>query len=167
MSEPKTNGDLLECERLMRGHRAGILTTLGADGHFHSRPMALPQHLSAKELWFATSADSTKVHDLEAEPQCALALHGGGSDATYVSLSGVGEVVRDPATLREKWEPGWRPYFPDGPGAKELVLIRFRPEHIEYVHPTTGRLHVLYTRAKQLLTRTREPPAPKRELDLQ
>lgn len=155
-----------ELQHLLQDFDTGILTTRGGDGHFHSRPMALEKGSLQDGLWFATSEGTAKVADLENDSHCAVAFFKGGHDATYVSVSGSGELIRDRATLHRMWSAAWKPWFPEGPDQHDLVLIRVRLEHAEYVHPHTGRLKVLFTMAKRLLTHSREEPAPKVELDL-
>jgi PPOX class probable F420-dependent enzyme len=160
------NGDTQELQKLLKGYRTAVLTTRGADGHFHARPMALQEESRSGELWFATSADSQKCRDLEADPHCALSLHDGGNDATYISLSGPAELVRDRQKVHELWDPSWRAWFPDGPEQEDWVLIHFRPEHVEYVHPATGRLKVLFTMLRRMLTHERVEPAEKKEIEV-
>src|SRR5690606_23612081 len=107
------------------------LTTRGADGHFHARPMAMRKHTpSVDELWFVTRDDTEKVDDLEQDGSCCLALVASERASSYVSMSGRGELVRDPVRVRELWDSGWNSWFPDGPGGR-LALIRFVPEHAE------------------------------------
>ncbi len=161
-------GDDQELERLLAGYDTALLTTRGPDGHFHTRPMAMQKHrASSRELWFVTSLESTKVHDLESDAQCAIALYSGQHSATYVSISGSAEIVRDRQMIHRLWEPGWRAWFPQGADEPDIALIHFRAEHAEYVHPVTGRLQVLFTMVRNIVTRNRAEPAAKKELDWQ
>jgi RPA family protein len=59
-----------------------------------------------------------------------------------------------------------RAWFPAGPEQDGVVLIKVRPEHVEYVHPSTGRLKVLYSLVKQVVARAPGELAQKKELDL-
>ncbi|HEY3452714.1 MAG TPA: pyridoxamine 5'-phosphate oxidase family protein [Myxococcales bacterium] len=155
-----------ELKRLLSHFDTGLLTTRGGDGHFHTRPMALQGRSLDDGLWFATAEGTAKVADLEADPHCGVAFHDGGRGATYVSVSGEATLVRDREVVRRLWSPTWKPWFPDGPEQKDLVLIHVRPEHAEFVHPHTGKLQVLFTMARRLVTHGRQEPAPKVELDL-
>ncbi|MGC4113739.1 MAG: pyridoxamine 5'-phosphate oxidase family protein [Myxococcales bacterium] len=152
-----------ELRQLLERFDTGLLTTRGGDGHFHTRPMALQARSIEDGLWFATTEGSAKVADLEADPHCGVAFY---DKATYVSVSGEATLVRDRATVHRLWSASWRPWFPDGPDQEDLVLIHLRPEHAEFVHPHTGRLQVLFTMARRLVTHGRQEPAPKVELDL-
>jgi general stress protein 26 len=129
---------------LLAGCRTAILTTRGADGLLHARPMATNQRVRGDEIWFATSADSKKCRDLETDPQCALAF-AAGSDGPTVSVSGTGEVIRDHRLARELWDRSWSRWFPAGPDAPDLALIRVIPEHVERHGPGPGKLEVLYS----------------------
>jgi len=160
-------GDRREFEALLKDYDTALLTTRGEDGHFHTRPMAVAKkHKSGSVLWFATWADTRKVQDLEVDPHCSLAFHASEGSATYLSVSGMAEIIRDQRTIHDLWEPGWKPWFPKGPGEQDIVLLRFIPEHAEYVHPAGGKLKVLFSTARALVTKQRPEVAPKKELDL-
>jgi general stress protein 26 len=156
-------GSLRELRALLDGMEIGFLTTVGRDGHFHSRPMQLQRHDSDGTLWFATSLDSQKCEDLRASSRCCVAFL---KSSKYVSISGSAELVKDEGMIRALWTPAWRGWFPEGPSEADLVLLRVVPEHVEYVDPPGGTLRSLYTRVKNAVTRTRAEPAPKKELDL-
>jgi len=133
---------------LLAAYRTAILTTRGADGHLHSRPMAMRQRVRGEEIWFATTIDSKKCKDLEHDPQCALTFTGESAGPT-ISLSGMGEVIRDRRLARELWDASWARWFPAGPDAAEVALIRVIPEHVERHGPGPGALEVLYTVARR------------------
>jgi general stress protein 26 len=162
-----TEAELKELQELLESHDTALLTTRGADGHFHTRPMGLQARAVKDGLWFATWDGSEKVIDLELDPHCGVTLYKGGRDSTYVSLSGQAQIVRDKAEIRRQWSDAWRPWFPNGPDEAQLTLIRFVPDHAEYVHPTTGRMHVLFTAARRLVTRQQEELPQKHDVDLQ
>jgi len=134
---------------LLAAYRTAILTTRGADGHLHARPMAMRQRVRGEEIWFATTAGSKKCKDLEHEPQCALAFAGDGETAT-ISISGTGEVIRDRRLMRELWDASWARWFPAGPEAPDAALIRVIPEHVERHGPGPGALEILYTADRKL-----------------
>ena len=68
--------------------------------------------------------------------------------------------------IEAMWRPTWRGWFPEGPGEPELVLVKVKPEHVEYVHPSGGTVKSLFTRVKNALTHSHDEPAPKKELEL-
>jgi general stress protein 26 len=131
--------------RLLAAYRTAILTTRGADGHYHSRPMAMRQQVRGEEIWFATSVASKKVQDLEQEPRCALTFFDPSGEGDALSISGTGEVIRDRKLLHELWDASWRRWFPGGPDQKEVALLRVMPEHVERHEGATGRTEVLFS----------------------
>lgn len=155
-----------ELAELLGKYDTALLTTRGPDGHFHTRPMAVQARPFEDDLWFATWMDSQKVADLEAEPHCGVSFYGGGRSSTYVSISGMAEVVHDRKKIHELWDPSWKAWFPEGPDSEDLALIRVQPEHAEWVHPTTGKLKVWATMVRRIVTHERVSPAEKKELDL-
>ena len=130
---------------LLARYRTALLTTRGADGHFHSRPMAMRQQVRGEEIWFATSIGSKKVQDLESDPHCALAFFDPSGAGDAVSLSGTGEVIRDRKLVHELWDASWRRWFPGGPDQKDLALVRVLPEHVERHDGATGKVEVLWS----------------------
>jgi len=128
---------------LLAAYRTAVLTTRGADGHLHSRPMAMRQQVRGEEIWFATRVGSKKCKDLEGEPQCALIFTGEG-DGPTISISGTGEVIRDRRLARELWDLSWARWFPEGPDVAEVALIRVIPELVERHGPGPGALEVLH-----------------------
>ncbi len=135
--------DARDYARLLSAYPTALLTTLGPDGHFHSRPMAMHHEVRGEEIWFATSARAKKCKDLAAEPRCALTFfdaEGGGT----ISLSGVGEVIRDQKLLRELWNPSWARWLAGGQ-RRDLALIRVIPQHVERTDGETGKSEVLFT----------------------
>jgi general stress protein 26 len=159
-------GNEHEVGDLIRKYHTAILTTRGADGHFHARPMAMQKEARLDHLWFATSADTRKVHDLEDNPECAVSLHESERAESYVSISGHGKIVRDREKIHELWEADWKLWFPDGPDQDDLALICVSPEHLEYVEPEGGKLKVLYSAVKAAVTRRRTEVTPRKDLDV-
>lgn len=159
-----TSGDRRELKKLLKEYDTALLITRGTDGHFHARPMAL-QETGLSEIWFATAYDSGKVHDLENDSACCVSLTSNEHAATYISLSGQGEIVRDEAKIRSLWNFGMKAWFPDGPDGGNIALIRFVPELAEYVDPVGGKAAVVASMIGNLLGRPSEP-APKKELEL-
>ncbi len=129
---------------LLGEFQTAVLTTRGADGHYHARPMAMRTRVRGEEIWFATTIESKKVRDLEHEPRCALVFFD-ASGGTTISLSGTGEVIRDRKLLRELWDPAWGRWFPGGPEQRNLALLRVIPEHVERHAPDSHKVEVLYS----------------------
>lgn len=128
---------------LLSTYRTALLTTRGADGHLHCRPMAMRQQVRGEEIWFATALRSNKCRDLEADPRCALAFFD-AEDGTTVSISGHGEVIGDRKLADALWDPSWSRWFPGGP-SRGVALVRVIPERVERHDGRTGKQTILFT----------------------
>src|SRR5512142_828240 len=120
---------------LLSAYRTALLTTLGPAGHFHSRPMAMHQTVRGEEIWFATSASAKKCKDLASDPRCALTFFD-SEDGGTISLSGVGEIIRDKKLLQEPGNPSGARGSPAGKQQAEGALTRVIPQHAE---PPNGK----------------------------
>ena len=71
-----------------------MLTTRRADGHLQSRAMATQKRAEGADLWFVTLEDTSKVHDIAADPHVNLAYY---KDRTreWISVSGIASITRD------------------------------------------------------------------------
>lgn len=155
-----------ELAELLHKYDTALFTTRGPDGHFHTRPMAVQRRGFGEEIWFATSSHSQKIEDIRNDEHCAVSFYKGDHGSTYVSMSGRADVETDRVKIHEMWDPTWKAWFPEGPDSEDLVLVRFRPEHAEWVHPKTGKPQVWAAMARRLLTHQRVEPAEKKEIDL-
>jgi len=64
---------------------------------------------------------------------------------TTVSISGMGEVIRDRKLMSELWDPSWTRWFPGGPEPSAVALLRVIPEHVERHDGATGRVDVVFS----------------------
>src|SRR3954464_6539136 len=78
-------------KKLLDGFDTAMLVTRSADGGMRSRPLAIAEKRD-DALYFATSAGSPKVDEIEADAHVNVAMQDG---RRYVSLSGVARLVRD------------------------------------------------------------------------
>lgn len=101
-----------------------MMTTVGAYGHLHSRPMSNNRNVEWDgDTWFFSYADSSQVKESEKEPNVNLA-YAVPNDIVFVSVTGKGEIVRDDAKKKELWYDELERWFPDGPEDNKVVLIK-------------------------------------------
>ena len=102
-----------------------LLTTRGADGRFHARPLAASQKAFDGELWFITQEGSPKLSELLSEPN-VLVAYSDPKRQRYVSVSGRADIRIDPAKVHEIWDTNQRLWFPKGPDEDDIRLISRR-----------------------------------------
>lgn len=117
--------------------RTCMLVTTGDDGQLLSRPMVVQQVRFDGDLWFVTDGDSSKVAQIRNGSGRVNAAFATG--ATWLSLTGTAEVIHDDGKAQELWNANLDTWFPEGPRAPGLRLIKVHAESAEYWDvPSTG-----------------------------
>ena len=124
-------GDLAELTRMIREIRIALLTTVGSEGQFHTRPVQTLKVEDDATLWFFTDWASPKVTELHRDIRVSLG-YADPAKNVYVALSGEGGLVRDPQKAKEMWSIEQRAYYPKGPNDERLALLRVAMLHAEY-----------------------------------
>jgi general stress protein 26 len=136
---------------LIRDVKIAMLTTRASDGTMHSRPLTtLDSDDFDGALWFLIAADSEKAQEIARRPQVNLG-YANPDDGKYVSVSGVAELVRDRARVRELWTPIAKVFFPRGPDDPNLVVLKVDVRSAEYWASPSSRVERLMGMAKAML----------------
>lgn len=97
---------------------------------FRSRPMAIAQVDDNCDLWFITSEESAKVHEIEADTRVHVICQDRGSSC--LTVSGRASLSHDRQMIQKLWKPTFRPWFPEGQDDPRIVLIHVLGEHGEF-----------------------------------
>jgi general stress protein 26 len=119
-------------EEIVAGFATGMLVTRASDGGMHARPLAVvrdPKQKSGGSTYFATSIESPKIGEIEADPNVVVTFQG---KARWAVIYGAAEIVRDPELIGRLWSEEWRVFFPDGWKDKSLCLLAITPKSGEY-----------------------------------
>lgn len=135
---------------LIQDMRIAMLTTVEHDGTLHTRPLATLEYANDGELWFFTSIDSAKVHEIE-EDRRASVTYADMDQNVYVVVAGTAEIVKDRKKAEDLWSPMAKAWFPNGLDDPKLALLRVRIERAEY-WDSPGRSAYLLGVAKATLT---------------
>jgi general stress protein 26 len=134
---------------LAKDIRIAMLTTMDADGHYVSRPMAQQEVEFDGDLWFFAERDSRAVAHVLAEPAVGVTL---SSNDSWISISGTAEVVDDRAKAHELWN-GWvEAWLPQGADDPSVVLIKVSGETAEYWDTPGGRVASAISLVKSKVT---------------
>jgi general stress protein 26 len=134
---------------LTKDIRITMFTTIDAEGHFVSRPMAQQQTEPDGDLWFFAERDSRVVEEILANPHVGLTL---SSNDTWISIDGTAEVVDDSAKAKELWNSFVEAWLPQGPDDPSVVLIKVDPHTAEYWDSPGGRVASLISLVKSKVT---------------
>ena len=137
--QPQASPELAHLGALIEAVEIGMLTTVEADGRMRSRPLRTLQMDADGALWFITSIASAKIGELDAHRRITLS-YCRPQHESYVSVSGVTQILRDPAQARALWSTSLLPWVPDGVEDPELVLLKVTVEEAEYWDAHHGRM---------------------------
>lgn len=144
-----SSDEIKKVAELIGDERFAMLTTQAADGTLMSRPMALQEVEFDGDLWFFATEDSRKVEHVGSHAQVNVTV---SSADVWVSLTGQASVVREVERKRELWNKGAEAWFPNGPDADEIVLIRVEGDSAEYWDSPGGRVATVFSLAKAKVT---------------
>jgi general stress protein 26 len=134
---------------LTRDIKITMFTTVDAEGHFVSRPMAQQLTEPDGDLWFFAERDSRVVEEITANPHVGLTL---SSTDTWISIDGDAQVVDDSAKAEELWNSFVEAWLPQGPDDPSVVLIKVDPHTAEYWDSPGGRVASLISLVKAKVT---------------
>jgi general stress protein 26 len=137
--------------QLTKGHPFAMVTTVDAGGHLVSRPLTTQDLDDDGRLWFFVGAESGWVKRFDGGSPVNVA-YVDGEGATFVSVSGKGELVEDRAKAEERWSKANEAWFPGGPTDPDLRLLRIDVEHADYWDATSSKVVRLASMAKAAVT---------------
>ncbi|MBZ6078351.1 pyridoxamine 5'-phosphate oxidase family protein [Microvirga puerhi] len=136
---------------MIQDMKIAMMTTVDADGTLHSRPMYSQETDEHGDLWFFTKVQSPKLTEISRDNEVNLA-YSDPEKQNYVSVSGKAEIVRDKATVDDKWSEGLRAWFPNGKDDPSIALVRVHPARGEFWDSPSSTLVHLYGYAKAAVT---------------
>ena len=128
-----------QLNELIRDIKIAMLTTVHSNGTVHSCPMAAQEADVEGHLWFFTATDTEKVDAIRENPNVG-AFYADPDGQRYVSVSGVADLLNNPAKKQELWNPLYKAWFPRGLDEPKLALIRVRITGVEYWNPPEGKM---------------------------
>jgi general stress protein 26 len=111
--------------------RACVMITSGKTGAHASRPMAAVDTDHMGNIWFFTNLRSNKVKDIEIDHFVQLIFAHPGKDS-YVDVRGRANVVTDKNSIKEKWTPLIKAWFPDGVDSPDVCLLQIKTDEVHY-----------------------------------
>jgi general stress protein 26 len=148
--EQSEAGDFAKLGELIRDMRIALLTSVDAEGRFHTRPVQTLEFEGNAFLWFFTDRGSPKADELRHDIRVSLG-YADPSKHTYVAVSGTATLIQDADKARKLWTVEQRAYYPGGPQDPRLALLRVHIERAEYwIAP--GRLSYLLAAGRAALT---------------
>jgi len=138
---------------MIKDIRFAMLTTCDADGTLHSRPMASKQADSFHgELWFFTKKSSHKIKEVHKGSEQVNVSYSDPDNQSYVSISGVADLIDDKVKSKELWTDYMKTWFPGGLDDPDLTLLRVKITTADYWNGPSSKIGQLYGMAKAAIT---------------
>lgn len=113
-----------KASELLKRCQAVTFATVNGEGFPRPVPVKTLRTDDALTIWFATGIDSEKVAHIRRNMRTGASFYDRDDS---VSLIGHAEVVTDPETLCDMWQPWLEAHFPGGPSDANYCLIKFTP----------------------------------------
>jgi general stress protein 26 len=150
---------------LIEDIQVAMMTTEGADGMLHSRPMIARQADFDGKLWFFARLGSDKTDEISEEGHVNLAYADPGRN-NYVSVSGQARIRRDRDLIHSLWSEPARTWFPKGADDPEICVIEVDVNHAEYWDAPSNAMVMAFGYAKARLTGEPARPGQHGRLDI-
>jgi general stress protein 26 len=114
---------------LIKDFRTAMVVTHAQDGSCHARPMAVAEIKPGADAHFATTIDSPKIAEIEADSRILITFQ---SSSEFATLEGTATIVRDRILIDRLWSEAWRVWYPKGKDDPSLRLLKVSVEQGEY-----------------------------------
>lgn len=108
----------------------------------HTRPMGTVEIEDDGTLWFFTDKRSIKVEEVERDRSVHLVYAHPGKES-YLDIWGRAHVVTDAQSIKDKWSPIVKAWFPGGKDDPNLALLKVSPLNVHYWDAETGKMIAL------------------------
>jgi general stress protein 26 len=106
-----------------------MLVTRTPEGALRARPLTVAGSEPDGTMYFSTSLEAPKVHEIEADAHVVVTLQ---SDKAYGSLSGTARLSRDRSLIERLWKESWKVWFPKGKDDPSLAILIVTATAAEY-----------------------------------
>lgn len=145
-------GSISKVTDIINDSHIGMFTTINEAGALVSRPLAVQEVKDDGDMWFFTSANTSQVAHLRANPAVNVSF---GKHTEWVSVAGTAEVVTDRQLIHDMWNQVVDAWFPDGPDTPEVVLLHVDSDSAEYWTSPGGTAATVLQWIKSKVTNSR------------
>lgn len=151
---------------LIQDAKICMLTTMDESGNHIARPMGMQDVEFDGDLWFFTLFSSRKAAQIQANPAVGVTFSDQKNNS-WVSISGMAELVDDRDKAEELWNPFLKAWFPDGIDTPGLILIKVTAQGAEYWDSPSSKTVVLMSMIKSAVTGEPARPGENERVELE
>lgn len=138
-------------QHLVNEVRICMFATHDDEYNITSRPMATIEVDDSGSIWFFTNEYSEKVNDISKDNKVYL-FYSHPDKNTYLHVKSNCTVVNDREKIKEKWNPLFKAWFPDGPDDPKLCFLKTDTQEASYWNGNSNKLISFFTILKAAAT---------------
>src|SRR5580698_5043586 len=170
ISEVHTETDFDKLDKLIRGIKFAMMTTIDGTGALQSRPMTTQKQPEGRAfdgtLWFFSSGRTSSVQEIAHDTRVNL-TYASADDSRFVSVAGTATISRDREMMKQLWSDIYKAWFPQGLDDPDICLLKVTAERAEYWEPPSGKMVQLLGILKAAATGERAKPGGHHVLDME
>ena len=116
-------------QEVIEGFSIAMLVTRTPEAQLRARPMSVAEVRGNGDIWFVTCSDDGKAEEIRDDPNVCVAMTSG---TQHISITGHATLDADRERLRSLWNARWQVFYPDGPDADNVVLLKVESSQGEY-----------------------------------
>jgi general stress protein 26 len=128
-----------------------LITKEKSDDGLSGRPMNISKIDEDGTMWFFTKASSYKVEEIEERKKVSITITNENSN-NYLMVNGIGTLVNDKIKMKELWSTILKAWFPLGLEDPDMLLIKVKPNEVDYWDSSSNSMVVLFNLLKSMVT---------------
>ncbi len=121
----------------IKGIKTAMVTTIGLDGLFRSRPMIAQKHEFDGHLWFFSHLSDEKIKEVKNDNRVGVTFVSPVNN-NWVAISGTAEVLNDKETMAKMWHSELKKWFPHEINEPDIALLKITAHKGEYWEANQG-----------------------------
>jgi general stress protein 26 len=105
----------------------------------HTRPMLTIEVEDNGTLWYFTDIRSIKVEEVAMNQTVHLVYAHPGKES-FLDVWGDASIVTDKQTIKDKWSPLMKAWFPGGIDDPNISLLQVKPRNVYYWDAEAGKM---------------------------
>ena len=134
-AQPSRTQALAAARDVVQGAVYCTLVTIGENGHPQARIVEPTEPDDSFTIWIGTNPLTRKVNEIRRDPRVTL-LYFHAATSSYVTVLGRATIVTDTDEKVRRWKKSWAPFYSNGPGGDEFLLLRVTPTRLEISSPS-------------------------------
>lgn len=126
-------------ELIKKAETCFFCTAVATSDSNAARPMNVRQVDDDGNLWFLSASDSHTNEELQMDPYVKLYFQG-SPHSDFLMLNGQATISKDPARIKELWEPIIRTWFTEGVEDPRITVIKVTPSQGYYWDTKHGNI---------------------------